>query len=247
MEVLELDVGCGAVAFSSMRGNNCAIGRGDPYGGFNVCHYTGADLGHVMMCRRELADYVGVDIDRLVIPRQTHSVNVAVIEDAIPSLGEIDALVTCRNDVALVVNTADCLPVVFNDNAHGVIGIAHCGWRGLYGGIIASTIEAMNGIGASVADIRAAIGPCICGACYEVDEAFAQRFVARFGEAVCSMNGRRPHIDLRAVALMELEVAGIGLDKIFVADICSKCDVRLFSARRMGVASGRIATVVKRL
>lgn len=246
METVRLDVGDGAVAFSSLRGDIGAVGSGNPYGGFNVCHYTGDDPGHVAMCRRELADYVGVDVDRLVIPRQTHSVNVAVIDDAIPSLEGVDALVTGRDDVALVVNTADCLPIVFNDSVNGVIGIAHGGWRGLYDGIVASTVGAMECLGASAPDINVAIGPCICGACYEVDEAFAKRFVARFGDDVCLVKDGRQHIDLRAVALMELAEAGVGSDRIFVADMCSKCDVRLFSARRMGVASGRIATVVKR-
>ena len=248
MEILELDVGAGVSAFSTMRGGD-ACGPKDAYVGFNVCHYTGDDQAHVAHCRRELAAYVGTDVNRLVIPRQTHSVNVAVIGDMLPCLEEVDALVTVRDDVALVVNTADCLPVVFNDSLHGVIAIAHAGWRGLYDGILAATVAKMSRLGAVPGDMRVAIGPCICGACYEVDEAFAARFEARFGSDVriVPASGHKPHVDLRAAAVIELERCGIDPTGISDSGICSRCDERLFSARRQGVGSGRIATVVKRI
>lgn len=249
MEILRLDVGAGATAFSTLRGGETYGGAEDAYAGFNVCHYTGDDPAHVADCRRELAAYVGTDVNRLVIPRQTHSVNVAVIGDMLPCLEEVDALVTVRDDVALVVNTADCLPVVFNDSRHGVIAIAHAGWRGLYDGILAATVTEMSRLGAVPGDMRVAIGPCICGACYEVDEAFAARFEARFGSDVriVPASGHKPHVDLRAAAVIELKRCGIDPTGISDSGVCSRCDERLFSARRQGVSSGRIATVVKRI
>lgn len=248
MDILRLEAGAGVEAFSTMRG---AVARGDAgaYAGFNVCHYTGDDPAHVEQCRRELATYIDVDVNRLAIPRQTHSVNVAVVGDMLPSLEGVDALVTARGDVALVVNTADCLPIVFNDSRHGVIGAAHGGWRGLYDGIVAATVAEMVRAGAVAGDIHVAIGPCICGECYEVDEAFAERFETRFGAGV-RMNtgaGGKPHVDLRAAAIIELGRCGIDPTRIHDSGICSRCDERLFSARRQGVRSGRIATVVKRI
>lgn len=249
MEILRLDAGAGATAFSTLRGGETYGGAEDAYAGFNVCHYTGDDPVRVAHCRSELAAFVGTDVSRLVIPRQTHSVNVAVIGDGLPRLEGVDALVTARDDVALVVNTADCLPVVFNDSRRGVIAIAHAGWRGLYGGILAATVAEMVRMGAVPRDIRVAIGPCICGACYEVDEAFAARFEARFGAGVrmIAATGHKPHVDLRAAAITELECCGIDRTRISDSGICSRCDERLFSARRQGVHSGRIATVVKKI
>ena len=249
MEAVELDVGTGARAFSTMRGNPSGCPTGGAYDGFNVCHYTGDEAGHVVRCREELARYVGVSADRLVIPRQTHSVNVATVGERIPDLEGVDALVTRREDVALVVNTADCLPIALSDGRHGVVGVAHGGWRGLYDGIVEATVEAMVALGGAVGQMRAAIGPCICGGCYEVDEAFAERFAARFGAEVCipGADGGKPHVDLRRVAVMQLEGCGIAKDRIAVAGVCSKCDERFFSARRLGVESGRIATVVRRV
>lgn len=249
MEILTLDVGAGATAFSTLRGGETYGGAEDAYAGFNVCHYTGDAPAHVANCRRELAAYIGTDVNRLVIPRQTHSVNVAVIDDRLSCLEGVDALVTTRDDVALVVNTADCLPVVFNDSRRGVIAIAHAGWRGLYDGILAATVMEMARLGAAPRDIRVAIGPCICGACYEVDEEFAGRFETRFGSGVRMpvTPGHKPHIDLRAAAITELQRCGIDLTGISDSGVCSRCDGRLFSARRQGVRSGRIATVVKRV
>lgn len=249
MEILRLDVGAGATAFSTLRGGETYGGAEDAYAGFNVCHYTGDAPAHVADCRHELAAYIGTDVNRLVIPCQTHSVNVAVIGDRLPCLEDVDALVTTRDDVALVVNTADCLPVVFNDSRRGVIAIAHAGWRGLYDGILAATVAEMARLGAAPRDIRVAIGPCICGACYEVDEEFAGRFEARFGSGVRMpvASGHKPHVDLRAAAITELQRCGIDTTGISDSGVCSRCDGRLFSARRQGVRSGRIATVVKRV
>lgn len=246
MDIVRLDVGKGALAFSTLRGER--NGDNSPYSGFSVCHYTGDEPAHVAECRRKLAAYVGTDVDALIIPRQTHSVNVAVIGDVIPCLNGVDALVTVRDDVALVVNTADCLPIVFNDSRHGVIGIAHGGWRGLYDGIVEATVVEMERLGADCSTMRVAIGPCICGDCYEVDEQFAERFSRRFGDGVVRRSvGAKPHVDLREAAMVALSRAGVERAGVVVSVLCSRCDSRLFSARRMGVKSGRIATVVRRL
>lgn len=247
MEILKLDAGRGVLAFSTLRGCKGSGGEFDPYAGFSVCHYTGDEAGDVAACRRELAEFVGVDVDKLLIPRQTHSVNVAFIGDEIPDPEGVDALVTCRDDVALVVNTADCLPVVLSDGCHGMAGVAHCGWRGLYDGIIAETIRVMETHGAVAGEIRAAIGPGICVDCYEVDAEFAGKFDARYGESGCVVRkyGEKPHVDLQAVAKHQLKSCGIAEKNIFLSPECSKCGTDLFSARKLGVKSGRIATVVK--
>lgn len=253
---LTLDVGAGAKAFSVMRGDIGEVDVESPYAGFNVCHYTGDDPGHIALCRSELAAYLGIDIDKLLIPRQTHSINVAVVGDCIPSLEDTDAIVTCRRDVALVINTADCLPIVFNDNENGVIGIAHGGWRGLYNGIVENTLEAMLGLGASREAIHVAIGPCICADCYEVSTDFAERFSARFPTAVRYPSAGtfssdkitaevKPHVDLREVARRLLLSFGIPKSNIQISGECTRCNPCFCSARRLSVNSSRTPTIIK--
>lgn len=81
---------------------------------------------------------------------------------------EADALVTKTAGLALLILTADCVPVVFADERNGVIGAAHAGWRGATSGILAETVAAMRGLGAEREYITAIIGPAIQQQSYQV-------------------------------------------------------------------------------
>lgn len=112
-----------------------------------------------------------------VFARQVHSSDVLPVSAPFPGdPPEVDALVTATPGLALGIVTADCAPVLLADITAGVIGAAHAGWRGAYGGVIAATVEAMAKLGANPARIVAAIGPCVAQASYEVDEPFRARF-----------------------------------------------------------------------
>lgn len=230
-----------AIAFSTERG--VAGTAAGPYAGFNCCHYVGDDQVHVAECRRQLAGMLGIGVDRLVIPRQTHSLNVAVI-DSLPAgeLDDVDALVTRLEGVALCINTADCVPVVLCDPEARVIGVAHSGWRGTVGGIAAATLEAMETLGAEASRVKAWIGPSICVDCFEVGEEVAARFAPRF--VARRHEWPRPHVDLQSAVAATLEEAGVSRQSITHAVECSRCNpTRLFSARKEGIASGRTLTV----
>lgn len=242
-----MDVGPGARAFFSLRSPQSPD---EPYSGFNVCHYVNDDPDHVARCRHLLCEFVDLPVDALVIPRQTHSVNVAVIGDNIPDLEGVDALVTLRDDVLLCVNTADCLPVLFNDPEAGIIAIAHAGWRGLFDGIITNTISRMEDLGAEPSRIFAAIGPHICAKCYEVDQPFAENFIARFDDdpALIATTDRPDKVllDLGLAARKELVKCGLDPQKISDCSPCTKCHPNeLFSARVHGINSGRILTAIR--
>jgi YfiH family protein len=90
-----------------------------------------------------------------------------------------DALVTDKPGVVLGIVTADCAPILLADSAAGVVGAAHAGWKGAFGGVAEATVEAMVALGASRNRIVAAIGPCIAQSSYEVDEGFRARFIAQ--------------------------------------------------------------------
>jgi len=72
-----------------------------------------------------------------------------------------DGLVTTNRNLLLGIKTADCAPVLLADYKHGVIGAAHAGWRGACKGIVQNVVRLMLEHGANVADIFAAIGPCL--------------------------------------------------------------------------------------
>lgn len=229
-------------AFYTFRGDITDVCA--PYAGFSVCDYTGGNPATVEECRRELAAQLGIDLEHLMIPRQTHSLNVALVDAATQSdeLDEIDALVTMQRGVALCVNTADCVPVVVCAPDLPMVAAIHSGWRGAEGNIVGRTVAVMAGLGAEPAAMIAALGPSICPDCFEVGEEVASRFDKRF---VAQVAGSKPHVDLRAVVMAQLVDAGLDEGNIEFDGACSRCGhSKLFSARRLGVASGRTATVV---
>lgn len=251
LQTIDLEAGPGVAAFFTLRGIDSVVN--DPYSGFNVCHYSGDSTEHVAACRHKLATKVGLSVDKLIIPHQTHSANVAIIENIpVEPIEETDALVTRRDDCLICINTADCLPIVFNDPENRVIGIAHAGWRGLKGHIISATIAAMRTLGSMPDKIHAAIGPCIFCDCYEVDSPFATKFSASYPHEInlvhpSTVTGKR-HLDLPAAAIYQLKLAGLQTEMITKPPLCTRCNSGiLFSARALGVTSGRILTAIRLL
>lgn len=229
----------GITAFSTLRDTGSPH---LPYSGFSTCSYTGDLPQHYGDCRNELASSLGIEPDNIVFPRQTHSLNVAVVRDPAVALTETDALVTDRHGIALGIHTADCVPLVLADIKAGVIGAAHSGWRGAAGNIAALTVEKMVSLGADPANIHAAMGPCICPECFEVGEEVAAQF-EQFG-AVVRTSGK-PHVNLPKAITASLVNSGVPRQNIAAPCGCSRCDWKhFFSARRLGVESGRTLTLI---
>lgn len=234
----------GIRAFSTLR--DCTDAA-SPYDGFNTCHYTGAPVHSVEECRGRLAAQLDIGISQLVIPRQTHSACVKLI-DSLPvdpaELEGVDGLVTSLSGVALVIHTADCVPVVMADRRKGIIAAVHSGWRGTVADITGRALRLMECAGADCTDIVAAMGPCICRECFETGSEVASQFGRQF---VDYSYGEKPHIDLPEVIRHTLIAAGVAPGNISMPPACSRCSHdRFFSARRLGINSGRTATVIFR-
>lgn len=153
----------------------------------------------------------------LVTVHQVHSPDVVAVrepfaDDARPPA---DALVTATPGLLLGILTADCVPVLFADRQAGVVGAAHAGWKGALSGVTDRTLGAMTALGADVARISCAIGPCIAKASYEVDMAF----VARFTEADPAnerffAEGRVGHAQFDIEAYVAARLAHAGVNRI---------------------------------
>jgi hypothetical protein len=129
--------------------------------------------------RARMAAALGVAADRLISAYQIHSPTV-VVADApwnAENRPRADAIVTGIPQLAVGVSTADCGPLLFADGAARIIGAAHAGWRGAFGGVIEATIAAMEKLGAERARIAVALGPTIRQANYEVGAEFVTRFI----------------------------------------------------------------------
>ena len=159
----------------------------------------------------------------LAAPHQVHSPDVVIVtaawDDGAEGRPVADAVVTATPGIVLGIVTADCGPILFADREAGVIGAAHAGWRGAVEGVLENTIAAMEALGATRANIAAALGPTIAQASYEVDAPFRARFAAGddafFAPAPERDGMARWHFDLPGFIMARL--AGAGLGKI--ADI----------------------------
>lgn len=157
---------------------------------------------------------------KLVLLEQVHSptalsVDAPFLAGARP---EADAMATATPGLVLGIRTADCAPVLLADREAGVIGAAHAGWRGAHFGVIEATVRRMEELGASRANIRAAIGPTIAQENYEVGWDFCEQFEERHQQFFIRGNPGKWLFDLPAYVAWRLEslklgaVEALGLD-----------------------------------
>lgn len=224
--------------------------RESAYDGFNICHYTGDCETHVEECRKALATEFGVDEECILVPRQTHSTNVAVVT-SMPvqshNIDNVDAIVTDLSGVIIGVNTADCVPVILSDSSNGIIAAAHAGWRGAIGGIIENTLASMITLGAEIQNIKVAMGPSICQNCFEVGQEVAEKFE---DGCVDYHSWDKPHVSIHKHIVKVLTEHGVSKENIkgFDDALCTKCHPEtFFSARKLGINSGRVYTFVMQL
>ena len=165
--------------------------------------------------RRRMAEQMGVAADRLINAHQIHSPDALVATGPWPAgpRPKADALVTSTPNLAIAVSTADCGPILFVDPKARVTGAAHAGWKGALTGILESTIDAMEKLGANRNGIIAAIGPLIRQDSYEVGGEFVERFLdADADNAVYFIPSQREGhamFDLAGYIRLRLENAGV--------------------------------------
>ena len=75
------------------------------------------------------------------------------------------------------------MPLYFADPKNKAIGLSHSGWRGTVGRMGEKTLKAMNeAFGTQPQDVIAAIGPSICGDCFEVGPEVVEEFAKIFSK-----------------------------------------------------------------
>lgn len=225
------------------------------YGAFNITHYCGDDPQRVARNREWLCRQLQISTDHLWLSHQTHGTKVLQIDQQLISLDSInrtaqlegiDALITQEQGECIGISTADCIPILLYDNKHKAIAAIHAGWRGTVAGIVTKTIERMKtAYGTSPESVTALIGPGISLAAFEVGDEVVTAFRnAHFPESIIrSYPAQKSHIDLWAANSYLLEQEGVPLRQIKMAGICTYEHYdTFFSARRLGILSGRIYT-----
>lgn len=250
---LEYHIADGVTAFSTTRHGGVSKGN---YAEFNVNEYCGDDKTCIEANRMTLCRRLGITTDRLVYPHQVHGTVVKAIgpewfswspNERKEYLEGVDAVMTDLTEVCIGVSTADCIPVLLYDAQHHACCAIHAGWRGTVARIVEEAVRAMVSVYQSEPQcLRAVVGPGISLKNFEVgDEVYHAFDEAGFDMTRIAVRHAKWHIDLwEANRLMLLEM-GVPAKQIQVAGVCTYDQaIDFFSARRLGIASGRILTAI---
>ncbi|MCV2354804.1 peptidoglycan editing factor PgeF [Paucibacter sp. B2R-40] len=231
----------------STRAGGCSVG---PFASMNVGAAVQDDPAAVAENRLRLDQALG---SKAVFLQQIHGSEVVVLNSAHALAGAptpiADASVSTSPGLAVAIQVADCLPVLFA--APGGVAGAHAGWRGLAGGVLENTVQALcQAAGCKPSQVQAWLGACIGPEAFEVGPEVLQAFGV---EPVAASNAYfvfRPNAagearwraDLAGLARQRL--LGVGLKHISGGAWCTfKDDSRFFSYRRERICGRMVAAI----
>src|SRR5580704_1006799 len=232
----------------------------------------------VLKNRRDFLAAVHADEMRVIGLRQIHSDIVQVVSSANPGspvdAPKADALITNEPGLWLVVQVADCVPILLADTKRRAIAAIHSGWRGTLQRIAEKALGRMQmEFGTQPGDVIAALGPGIGQCCFEVGPEVAAEFAAKFLNAQEWFKGpldslarrdsdpnwlpwltRRPpghalpapraHLDLIAANRAILSFAGVPPTHISSSGFCTACCTDLFFSYRRERITGRMMAAI---
>lgn len=185
--------------------------------------------------KKLLARGLNIPFENIIIPNQTHSNNVAIVNGNLLNLENTDALITNQPNIALVLNFADCVPIIFVDKIKRVVAAAHAGWRGTAAKIAVKTLGKMiKEFSCNPEDITVLIGPAIGKCCFEVNEDVREQIISTLTIESQKLVYDKMMVDLKLVnkfQILESELAS-GLKKIDVCEDCTCCQNELFFSYR---------------
>ena len=247
------DFGPEVKAFSTTRQGGYSEGN---YGKFNINRYCGDSPEHIAQNRQALCQLLDIDDHHLLMPHQVHLTEVATIDadflcltadERQQRLEGVDAIMTDMSGVCVGVSTADCIPVLLYDAEKHAVCAIHAGWRGTVARIVEKAVKAMTATyGTNPSNLVAQIGPGISLDSFEVGDEVYDAF-AQAGFNMQSISERREkwHINLPLCNKLQLMAMGVKPEQICMSDICTyKSHDTFFSARRLGINSGRIFTAI---
>ena len=237
---LEPDIFGGGVraAFMTRLGG---VSRGI-FESLNLGLRLGDERGRVLENYRRAGNALDLDIERLVAFKQVHSDTVVRADGRLAGCAfltdimEADGVMTCEPGLPLAVYSADCAPILLFDPDTRCAAAVHAGWRGTAAGIAAKAVDSMmDAFGAVPGRILAAIGPRICGCCFETGPEVAAEMASALGDEAerhIRSAGGKLFIDLGALNALWLARSGVKESNIAVSELCTAERVDLFWSHR---------------
>lgn len=181
--------------------------------------------------RKTFLEAQGLGDKQTVMANLVHGTNVALVTTTSDyRLSDTDGLVTKESDIILTVTGADCFPVYFEEKVAGIVGIAHCGWRGIINDIIPKMFATITAMGGEVENIVITIGPGICTGHFAIGTDILSSF-AVYPEYI--IGEKNIHVDLKGIIKRQAAEAGISVAHIADQNECTYClPNKYFSYRR---------------
>lgn len=238
---------------------NGGVSKGD-FSTFNLGNFSDDNPIDIHENRQILSRMWYMDNEDFIIPHQTHSSNVLIVDDefqALPAPAKIDALygidatITKLKNIFLCATAADCVPILLYDKKKEVIAAIHAGWKGIVHLIIENTVGKMMELyQCNPMDIVVAIGPSISIEHYEIGEDVVSKFkmedIDLTTTSRLNTKSNKLHIDLKQISCNKLFDLGIPFHQIDVSKLCTYKNADLFfSARRQSVHCGRMLAGIK--
>lgn len=217
--------------------------------GFNLGYTVGDNPQNVTKNLDILGDALNLKGSKIVFPKQTHSANVGIVKSDQDIFPDTDALITDIPGICIGVRTADCVPILLYDPVQKAVAAIHSGWRSTLQEISKHTIELMQKeYGTNTKNLIAGIGPSIGPDVYEVGPEVIEQFKNNFdfeNYITPIKDSDKGLLNLWKVNQQILINSGVPENQIEIARMCTYSNPDLFySARRDGVNSGRLATVI---
>lgn len=214
---------------------------------------------------RRAAAHMHMTCNDIVCTQQTHTTNIRKVTAADKGKGvvyerdytDIDGLITKETGIILAAFYADCVPLFIVDPVNRAIGLAHSGWRGTVEKMGKVILDKMSAeYGTKPEDVRVAIAPSICQACYEVsadvalaftdafakDDIKAKEYLARYQQDItqreidnCLMYHKendKYQLNLWYANFRVFRDAGVPNKQIEVTDVCTCCNPELLFSHR---------------
>ncbi len=216
-----------------------------PFDSLNVGENVGDNIKNIIQNRQIIADANGFLLDNLVYMKQIHSNNVKIVRNSfILKKENVDALITDKRKIPLMVMVADCAPILIYDKIKKVIAVVHSGRVGTFKGIVRATIDKMkNRFGTSPKDIMVHVGASIGKCCYEVDKNIANCTKKNFAEVYIIQIKNKYFLDIKTMIKDQLLSLKVLKENIKISKICTSCNKDYFSYRREGT-TGRFCGII---
>jgi len=236
-------------AITTLRGNGIPIPQG--YGDFNLASHVGDEPENVAQNR----DILNKELHLLQAPcwlEQVHGTKVCLLTQTTDTATPIqaDACLSFEPNLACVILTADCLPLLVTTKSGDFVGAIHAGWKGLLQGIIEHTLHIVLEKGINIRDLLFCLGPAIGPNAFVVGEsvyaAFIEEHVANtnsFRDISSGSHEKKWLANIYQLAINRLERLGCSRAQIYGGNFCSFSDSRFYSYRRDS-QTGRMASMI---